>query len=124
MSLGRSIYTQAEHEAARAALLSEYGLIVCSGSYSGSMERLTQVITRMDLSFHILPSEEGEGIECAVLGVAQVEGEGDDATHWREAVGICTVTDGDVLAGLAMALYRVMFGLPLYERRVRLCESR
>lgn len=115
MSLGRSIYTQAEHEAARAALLSEYGLIVCSGSYSGSMERLARFITRRGHSFHVLPSEEIRGIECAVLGVAHVEGEGDDATHWREAIGICTVTDGDVLAGLAMALYRATFGLPLYE---------
>ena len=113
MTLGRSIYTQAEHEAARAALLSEYGFITCSGSYSGSMERLARVTTRMDLSFHICPSEEGEGIECAVLSAAQVKGEG--AMHRRETVGICTVTDGDVLAGLAMALYRVVFGLPLYE---------
>lgn len=115
MSLGRSIYTQAEHEAARQALRQEYGFLVNWEDPREGMKRLAMAITAAECSFHVCPSEEGEGIECEVLGVAHVEGEGDDATYWREAIGICTVTDGDVVTGLTTAFYRAMFGLPLYE---------
>lgn len=113
----RSIYTPEEHETARSAMQRDFGFILRMGDTQKSLKRLTGAVQAMGNSWVICPNEDGEGIDCEILGLLNVEGEGDDAIYSRTTVGLCTVTDGDVLAGLNMALYRVMYGLPLYAQQ-------